>query len=69
MRGIEVAIRATLAAGAEVVGPVTSGPSEMYRPAEGSPEALEEFIGRIRANGIVANKTQVLTSHLPREPT
>ena len=69
LRGTELAVRALVAAGAESLGPVNSGPSLMYRPAEGGLEALEGYIGRIRANGIVANKTQVLTSHHPRKPS
>ena len=66
LRGRELAMRALVAAGAESLGPVNSGPSLMYRPAEGGPEAFEEYLGRVRADGIVANKTQVLMAHHPR---
>lgn len=63
MRGMELAIRALVAAGAEWVSPANVGPSDPYKPALGSPEALEEYIGRIRSQGIVANQTQVRRNH------
>lgn len=63
MRGMELAIRALVAAGAEWVSPANVGPSDPYKPALGSPEALEEYIGRIRSQGIVANQTQVMSAH------
>ena len=66
LRGMELSIRAMVAAGAEVVGPVNSGPSNLYRTAGGTPEALEEYIGRVRANGIVSNTTQA--GAIPRHP-
>lgn len=66
MRGMELAIRALVAAGAEWVSPANVGPSDLYKPASGSSEALEEYIGRIRSQGIVANQTQVRSNHIAR---
>ena len=57
LRGIELAVRAMVAAGAKMVTLLNSGPSLEYDTAHGG--SIDVFMTSIRKAGIVRNKTQV----------
>ena len=62
LRGIELAVRAMVAAGASMVTLLNNGPSLEYHTADGG--SIDVFMATIRKAGIVRNVTQVWAEQL-----